>query len=358
MMKKQLTVSAFAAAFGIAALPLFAEGNVPAEENAARAETEAEPAETRTATPPESDVPAARERDEAVRDFDDIYTPARADVRIQQHLITPFYALYSQSLPASISSGGKIAASTYGTGFSWRYVHPEKTRIALSNLDYRRTDYRFSGGNGAAPFSHTDSLRASTYQEFINPENGRALVALLSGSFAAEDGAALSDGLGGYLGLGFKQYFSEETSLALGCTALYRRERERWFFYPFFVFDWRISPNLNLRAINGVTLTWDLGGNDVFLVDFSVEYAASSFSVEADGNENSPYFGRKGAYYEQSVPVSVTGTWNISETFFVSAGVTIDAWSKYRLYRSGHDTGKTFTADPTLEFSLQAGLRF
>lgn len=286
-----------------------------------------------------------------------IYTPARASVRIEQNLITPFYAYYSQRLPSSLSTEGKMASSTYGAGFSWRFVHPEKTRIALSNFDWRRTDYRFSGG-AHAPFEHTDSLRATTYQEFINPESGRALVAILSGSAATDDHTALSGGLECFLGLGGKQYFSEETAATVGLAAVYRRNRERWFAYPLFMFDWRISPNLNFRAANGLTLTWDVGGDDAFLVDFSVSYENSSFSVDEEKDADSPYYGRKGAYAEQSVPVSVTGTWNFTENLFLSAGITLDTWSKYRLYRGGHKTSDKFSTDPTLEFSFQLGFRF
>lgn len=350
-MTNRTAIPALSVLCGVAALPLFsAEESVPADEPAVPAAKENVPAKAGDA----AGTPSA----ERAFDVREIYTPARSDVSIRQNLITPFYAFYSQALPASVSSGGKIASSVYGTGFSWRYIHPEKKRIALSNLDYRRTDYRFSGGNAPAPFRHTDSVRASTYQEFINPDVGFAVVATCAGSFSAEDRADLADGFGGFAGLGCKQYFSEKTSLTLGCTAIYRRDRERWFFFPFLVIDWSITENLNLRAVNGVTLTWDVFGNDAFHLGFAVEYSGTTFVVEKETDAASPHFGRDGAYYEQSVPVSVTGTWNVSESFFVSAGVTLDAWSKYRLYRGGHDTGETFSVDPAVEFSLQAGFRF
>lgn len=281
------------------------------------------------------------------------FTPARATVRIRRNLITPFYASYAQSLPASISTGGKLAASVYGTGASWRYVAPDKTRVALTSVDYRRTDFRFSGGNGYAPFAHMDSIRATTYQEFINPENGRALVGFLSGSAAADDRADLADGAGCFVGLAGKQYFSEETSVMLGVSASYNCARERWYFYPIFSIDWSIAKNLNLRTLNGLTLTWDVGGENVWLVDFSVGYETQAFAV-ATGTDD----GASGAFYRKRVPVGVAATWNISENFFVGAGITLDAWSEFRRYRSGHKTSEKFSTDPTLEFSLQAGIRF
>lgn len=286
-----------------------------------------------------------------------VYTPARAGVRVNQNLITPFYAYYGQSLPAALSTGGKMASSTYGTGFSWRYVSPEKTRISLSNFDYRRTDYRFSGGS-KVPFEHTDSLRAMTYQEFINPDNGFAWVGTMSLSLAAEDKTSLSDGLSGFLGLGCKQYFSETTAVMLGAGAVYRHERNRWYVFPLFSFDVRLTPNLNLRLLNGATLTWDVGGKNEFLVDFFVSYEADAFAVEDSRETLSPDLGKDCAYYTQRVPVGITGTWNFSENLFFSAGVAVNTWSKYRLIRDGHKTDEKFTTDPTLEFSLQAGIRF
>lgn len=287
----------------------------------------------------------------------DIYTPAREQLRTREHLITPFYAYYAQGIPAAISGGGKMAYSTYGTGCAWRYIHPEKTRIGLTSLDYRRTDFRFSG-EASSPFRHTDSVRVSTYQEFINPENGLAAVGILSGSMAAEDGTALSDGASGMVAFACKQYFSETTSVMFGAGTLYRQDRARWYLIPLFSFDWRVAPNWNLRALNGLTLTWDLNGNDEFLVDFSVSYESSSFAITTDLDESSPYFGEDGAYRRQSVPVSLAGTWNFSENLFLSAGITLNTWSEFRLFRDGHKTSEKFTTDPTLEFSLQAGFRF
>ncbi len=286
-----------------------------------------------------------------------IYTPAREQIRVREHLITPFYGYYAQSLPASLSSGGKMAYSTYGTGCSWRYVHPEKTRIALTSLDYRRTDYRFSGG-AATPFSHTDSLRMSSYQEFINPATGAAAVAVLSGALAAEDGTALSDGASGMIGFAGKQYFSETTSVMLGAAAMYRIDRERWYFVPLFSFDWRIRPNWNLRALNGLTLTWDTSGEEKFLVDFSVSYESSSFAVGEERGASAPYSGKSGAYRCESVPVTVAGTWNLSKNLFLSAGVSLHAWSEFRQYRDGHKTEEKFTTDPSLAFFIQGGIRF
>ena len=286
-----------------------------------------------------------------------VYTPARTQLRVREHLITPLYAYYAQGLPAALSTGGKMAYSTYGTGFAWRYVHPEKTRIALTSFDYRRTDFRFSGGS-ERPFSHTDSLRATTYQEFINPDNGLAAVAILSGSLAADDAAALSDGAGGMLALACKQYFSETTSVMLGAATLYRPYRERWYLLPVFSFDWRIAPNWNLRSFNGLTLTWDINGDNEFLVDFSVAYESSSFAVAAERAITSPDFGKDGDYRRQSVPVSVAGTWNLSENIFLSTGIVLNTWSEFRLYRDGHKTREKFSTDPTLEFFLQAGFRF
>jgi len=279
-----------------------------------------------------------------------IFTPARAAVGIRQHLITPFYVSYSQSLPTAISTGGKIASSTYGGGASWRYVAEDKTRISLTNFDYLRTDFRFSGGSGSAPFSHTDTLHGSTYQEFINPKNGRALVGLFSGSVSADDSTDLSNGVGCIIGIAGKQYFSEEISATLGLGSSYQCARERWYFFPMVLFNWRITESLNLRTTNGVTLTWDVGGNDVLLIDFSLEYETFAFASATDDD--------RGVYYRKRVPLTVSGTWNISENIFVGAGIMFDVWTKYRFYRGGHKTNEDFSTDPTFELTLQAGFRF
>lgn len=294
---------------------------------------------------------------DAAESVAEVYTPARAALTYRRHLITPLSVRYAQSLPTSLSTHGKMAYSVYGAEASWRFVQPEKTRLSLSGIEWRRTEFRFSDG-AEKPFAHTDLLRATTYQEFINPTSGRALVALLSGSLSAEDRADVSSSPSCLVGLAAKQYFSEETSATLGFFLSYRRDRERWFVYPLFLCDWRIAPNLNLRAANGLTLTWDVGGDNIFLCDFAVGYETDSFAVEAERDAASPYFGRKGVYTSQSVPVSVTGTWNVSENFFVRAGVALNAWSKYRLYRSKRKTDETFSTDPTLEFSFECGFRF
>lgn len=283
----------------------------------------------------------------------EVYTPARSAVRIRENLITPFYAFCGQTLPAAISGGGKIASSTYGTGFSWRYVKPDKSRISLTNFDYRRTDFRFSGTDVPAPFEHTDALSAMTYQEFIDPETGRALVAIFGAALSAEDGAELGDGFGGMASVAFKQYFSEETAGMLGASIVYRPERERLYFYPVAAFDWRISPNFNLRVLNGAELTWDIDASDEFLVDFSVLYESSAFAVARDD-----FSDEKGAWREQRVPISVAGTWNVSENIFINARISLIAWSEFRQFRDGGKTDEKFRADPTLAFSVQVGFRF
>ncbi len=285
------------------------------------------------------------------------YPPARAAVRVREHLVTPFYVLFAHQLPSSISGGGKMASTSYGSGFSWRYVHPEKKRLAFTTADFLHTDYRFTGGR-AAPFHRTDAINATTYHELINPHTGLAGVGAASFTAATSDRAAMSDGIGGFVALGAKQYFSEETSATLGVAALYCFDRERWFFYPLFSIDWSLSENVNLRVLNGVSITWDTGGDNFFLLDFSLIYRTSAFAAEVERDAASPYFEKSGAYREQCVPASLTGTWNFTENFFVSAGVTCLVWNKYQLCRDGHKTSEKFTADPTVEFVIQTGVKF
>ncbi len=250
-----------------------------------------------------------------------------------------------------------MASSSYGTGFSWRYVHPEKKYLSFTTADFLHTDYRFTGGR-KAPFRRTDAVNATTYHELINPHTGLAGIAAASFTAATSDRASMTDGFSGFAMLGAKQYFSEATSFSLGLSAAYEPCRERWYFYPFCSFDWCISENVNLRLLNGVSLTWDTDGDNSFLLDFSLIYHAFSFSAETERDSSSRYYDKSGVYREQCIPLSVTGTWNFTENLFVSAGVSFLLWNNFQLYRDGHKTEEKFTADPTVEFVFQAGVKF
>lgn len=289
-----------------------------------------------------------------------VYTTADSALGWKSHLITPFYAHYAQTLPSSVSDGGKIAKSVYGTGLSWRFIPEDKTRISLSSLDYRRTDFRFSGAANrySRVFRHTDSFSAMTYQEFINPHTGLSLAGYAALAAAAEDRVGIEEGIGGFIGVGAKQYFSETTSVTLGAAAAYSAARERWYVLPLVSFDWEIAEHLSIRMLNGLTLTWNVNGGRELTVDFSASYSSDSFVIERDGNAESRYFGKSGAVICESIPVGISGTWNLSENFYLNLGVTANFRTKYKLYRSGRKTGEDFRADTPIELSARFGIRF
>ena len=275
------------------------------------------------------------------------FPPARAQVQAGTTVFKPFYAYYKQRLPASINKGGKMGASTYGTGISLMHVNGERSLITLANADYRRTNYRWSS-IAEGPFDNTDSISSLFWQEWVfDTDSGRAIAGFASASAGADDGTSLSAGASGTFGLGGKQYFSKTESLWLGAIASYSRHRERWIATPMFFFDWIPAENINLRIANGITATWDVGGENEFLLSLGISYEANSIAI-----------GKGDVWRCQSAPLVLTATWNVTENLSFSFGANTILWSDYRRWEGGHESDDHFTVDPSLEFFVQAGLRF
>lgn len=295
---------------------------------------------------------AALEMSEEISWWEEIYTPARRAFTRGTNSVMPFYAYYAQRLPASINKGGKLAASIYGTGVSWTHVSEEEDFIFLANMDYQRTDYRFSGMQNRAfsgePFSHVDMLKVFNWTEYVyDKANGRAIAGMISGTLFSADSTALSNGAHSAFAFGYKQYFSRTRSVWFGASVFYSRHRERWSAMPAILLDFTLSREWNLRIGNGAELTWDIDGKDEWLISAGISYEVDAITV-----------GKGEVWYVQSAPLSLSVRHNFGKTFFVTAGVKTLLWTDYRLWKAGHETDAHFTVDPTVELSLQAGIRF
>lgn len=281
-----------------------------------------------------------------------IYTPARAAFTRGTNSVMPFYAYYGQRLPASTNKGGTLAASTYGTGVSWTHVTEDETLIMLMNMDYQRTDYRFSGAQNwhlpVDPFSHVDELKLFSWTEYVyDKANGRAIAGAISGTLFSADTTSLSGGAHGTFALGYKQYFSRTRSIWLGASVFYSRHRERWSAMPALVLDFSLDREWNLRIGNGVEVTWDVDARNEWLISAGISYGFDAITV-----------GRGEVWYVQNAPISLSVRRNIGKNFFMAAGTKAILWTDYRLWEGGHETDAHFTVDPAVEFSIQAGLRF
>lgn len=295
---------------------------------------------------------AATESPDEMSWWETIYTPARAAFTRGTHSVMPFYAYYAQRLPASINKGGKLAASTYGTGVSWTHVADDEELICFINMDYRRTDYRFSGAQNrqlpGEPFANVDMLKIFNWTEYVyDKANGRAVAGVISGSLFSADSTSLSNGTHGVLALGYKQYFSRTRSAWLGASVFYSRHRERWCMMPALSLDFSLDREWNLRIGNGAEITWDVDAKNEWILSAGISYALDSITV-----------GRGEVWYVQSAPLALSARRNIGKNFFVTAGVKTYLWSDYRLWKGGHETDIHFTVDPAVELSLQAGIRF
>ncbi len=284
----------------------------------------------------------------------EIFTPARSLFLDGTNVVMPLYVFYSQRIPASTTKGGKISATTYGAGFSWQHVSPQESHIALSSIDLRRRDYRFTGTTerisplGNAPFGSADSFNFFTWQEWVfDKENGHSLCGFFSGTLACEEHTAFKNGASAAIGFGVKQYFSRETAIWLGAALMYSRARERWQIFPFGMFNHAFSKNWNLRLGNGIQISWDTFGDDTFLLSSSLNYSGDTITIA-----------RGESWQGQAIPLSVTAQWNLTKELFVAFSTEALLWQKFRLWSGGSRTNYKFSADPTLDFSLQIGLRF
>lgn len=289
---------------------------------------------------------------EALSFWEEIYTPARAAFTRGTNSVMPFYGYYAQRLPASINKGGRLAASVYGSGVSWTHVSEEEDFIFLANMDYQRTDYRFSGTQNWSrpgdPFSHVDMLKIFNWTEYVyDKANGRAIAGMISGSLFSADTTSLSNGSNGTFALGYKQYFSRTRSVWAGASLFYSRHRERWCVMPVILMNLSLSREWNLRIGNGIEVTWDVGAENEWLISAGISYGFDAITV-----------GRGEVWYAQSAPLALSVRRNLGKNFFLTAGMKTLLWTDYRLWEDGHETDAHFTVDPAVEFSLQAGIRF
>lgn len=282
--------------------------------------------------------------------WENLYSPARTAIMNGTNSVMPFYGYVSHRFPASINRGGKLSATAYGSGVAWDFISKEEKFISVTNFDFRRTDYDFSGTPNALgePFSHVDSFKFFDWSEYVfDKENGRSLAFLASGALISSDTTATGHGAHGLFGVGLKQYFSRTESICAGLIVSYSRHRERWTLVPMVLFDYSPTRELNLRVGNGVDLTWDVGGKNEWLLRVGVAYSTDCITV-GDGE----------CWYTQSAPFALTARRNIGKNFFVTAGLTTILWSDYRYWEGGHKRDAHFTVDPAVQLSIQAGVRF
>ena len=286
--------------------------------------------------------------------WENFYTPARTAIMRGTNSVMPFYGYVSCRLPASIDRGGRLSANVVGTGVAWDFISHDEEVVSVTNFDFRRTSYDFSGTPetlspvGGEPFSHVDSLKFFNWSEWIfDKENGRSLAFLAAGSLISSDTTATSHGANGLFGAAYKQYFSRTESICAGVIVTYSRHRERWMLAPLFIFDYSPTRNLNLRVGNGIDLPWDVGGKEEWFLRAGVAYSTECITV-GDGE----------SWYVQSAPLALTARRNLGKNFFVTAGLTTILWSDYRYWEGGHKRDARFTVDPAVQFSLQAGIRF
>lgn len=282
------------------------------------------------------------------------YSPARRAIERGTNTVMPAYGSAAVRFPSSVNRGGEISSFAFGAGASWTFVSEEEKFVSVSNLDFQRTDYRFSGTPetlspvGSDPFSHVDSLKAFNWSEFVfDKANGRALAFLAAASFAAADSTASSHGVNASLGFAYKQYFSRTTSVCGGVLCAYSRHKERWTILPLVLVDYAPTRDVNMRLGNGINLTWNVGGKDEWILSAGVSYSGECIAV-ADGEY----------WYTQSVPASLVARRNLGKNFFVSLGMSALLWTDYRYWANSHKTDFHFTSETALAISLQAGLRF
>lgn len=253
----------------------------------------------------------------------------------------------SQNVPVNIGDGGKISKTEFSVEAGAFYVNPSETYIAILELGFEREDYHFSGVS--APFSDVDRVKFFTWQEFVyDNSNGRAAAGMLSfGSNTAEN-ASFADGSVLTLGLGVKQYLSREEFVWLGAVAAYSRLRERMYYLPVFILNLNLDEKLTLNISNGAELIWIPDDEKRWEISCGVRYELGEFQV-----------GKHEGWQTDRVPIDFKVKHYFTKRFYVAGTASLLAWQRYRRWEHGDKQHSTeFTADPTVEFAIEAGLKF
>jgi hypothetical protein len=100
-------------------------------------------------------------------------------------------------------------------------------------------------------------------------------------TFAADTDANLGDGIMGTVAGGARYVWSEDLSLGFGLSVSTSLEDDPRV-WPVIALNWNINDRLNLRTLNGATLTYDITGERKLFVDGSVRYQLREYRLDDD----------------------------------------------------------------------------
>lgn len=273
--------------------------------------------------------------------------------------LLPFFRGIQLLMPMTVSgiyrapsdiqdTNGQMRSWSMGANLATR--HMSEAGIFYGSLDYRYTDYKFSGVT--APFSDTERVLAYVrYERGLSAEWGVFVDA--SGGFAAEKDAHLQDGASGRFGGGVRYVVSPDLVLYAGAQVMTRLSDNASVF-PFIGLSWKIDQHWSLNASNGLVLSYDVFADSSLRLNLGCSYTSSTFRMVDDTWGG---VARSRALEVQEVPLSLSVTQELGRSSYVRASVAGLLYSKYK-FRSGGAGAGEFKSDPAVMFGLEAGVRF
>ena len=171
---------------------------------------------------------------------------------------------------------------------SWRFDLPgrytmttDRGELGLGAL-YEYTEYEFSNAGGDHKFN---TLAFDAYWKGMFNENwGYFLYGGLA--MSADTDADLTDGVTGVGAGGVRYVWSKDLSLGVGLSVASRLEDDP-LVRPVIILNWQINDRWNLRVFNGATITWDVRGDKVWLLDAGVRYNRREWRLKEGGDDAS-----------------------------------------------------------------------
>lgn len=220
--------------------------------------------------------------------------------------------------------------SAMGDVSVWRFDIPARYTLTLEQGEfglggfYEYSEYDF--GNITDDQDFNTLAFDAVWKSMFNDKWGYFLYGAMG--WSASTDASLSDGFTGGGALGGRYVVSKDLNFGLGLGVASQLEDDPMFM-PIISVNWRINDRWNLRVLNGATISYDISGEQRFVLDAGVKYQRRQYALDHSDT----------AAIDKAINCELGATYRFSPTVALRGFVGVAAARNIEIRNDDHKLG-------------------